>query len=256
MSGGTLSGIGTVTTTNVNTGTLAPGNAANPTGTLNVSGSLTFQSAALYMVGICGTTSAQTNVVAGNATLGGATVELANGSTVTAGVKYTILTTSNGGTVSGTFNATPINFDNLRGTLTYDPTDVFLTFAFPTLSPLLPPNAPANVANTAGGIDSFVNGGATLPTAFQNLTNLSPSQLVDALSHLDGEAATDAEKGAFTLMTQFLDLLLDPSVDGRTGGLGVGASNFAPEQEASFPPDVALAYAALLKKAPPKPKFE
>jgi uncharacterized protein with beta-barrel porin domain len=51
-------------------------------------------------------------------------------------------------------------------------------------------------------------------------------------------------------MTQFLGLLLDPSVDGRTG-----ASNFAPEQQASFPPDVALAYAALVK-APPKPKFE
>jgi outer membrane autotransporter protein len=160
------------------------------------------------------------------------------------------LTTIKGGTVSGTFNSTPVIFGTLKGTLSYDATDVFLTFAFPTLTPLLPPNAPTNVVNTANGIDNFVNGGGTLPAAFQNLTNLSPSQLVNALTQLDGEAATEAEKGAFTLMTQFLGLLLDPSVDGRTG-----ASNFAPEQQASFPPDVALAYAALVK-APPKPKFE
>jgi hypothetical protein len=82
----------------------------------------------------------------------------------------------------------------LKGTLSYDATDVFLTFAFPTLTPLLPPNAPTNVVNTANGIDNFVNGGGTLPAAFQNLTNLSPSQLVNALTQLDGEAATEAER--------------------------------------------------------------
>jgi uncharacterized protein with beta-barrel porin domain len=252
--GGTLRGTGTVGDTQVLSGTLAPGNALNPTGALIVRGSLTLESAALYMIGIIGSTSATTTVVANTATLGGATVQVASGSTVTPGVKYTILTTIKGGTVSGTFNPA-VTFGTLKGTLSYDATDVFLTFAFPTLTPLLPPNAPSNVVNTAGGIDNFVNGGGTLPAAFQNLTNLSPSQLVNALTHLDGEAATDAEKGAFTLMTESLGLLLDPSVDGRTGGLGTGASNFAPEQEASFPPDVALAYAALVK-APPKPKFE
>jgi uncharacterized protein with beta-barrel porin domain len=253
VSGATLSGIGALTTTQVNSGILARGNAANPTGALGVKGSLTFQSAALYMIGINGSAAGSTSV-AGTATLGDATVQVASGSTVTPGVKYTILTTIKGGTVSGTFNPA-VTFGTLKGTLSYDATDVFLTFAFPTLTPLLPPNAPTNVVNTANGIDNFVNGGGTLPAAFQNLTNLSPSQLANALTHLDGEAATDAEKGAFTLMTEFLGLLLDPSVDGRTGGLGTGASNFAPEQEASFPPDVALAYAALVK-APPKPKFE
>jgi hypothetical protein len=252
--GGTLRGTGTVGDTQVLSGTLVPGNALNPTGALIVRGSLTLESAALYMIGIIGSTSATTTVVANTATLGGATVQVASGSTVTPGVKYTILTTIKGGTVSGTFNPA-VTFGTLKGTLSYDATDVFLTFAFPTLTPLLPPNAPSNVVNTAGGIDNFVNGGGTLPAAFQNLTNLSPSHLVNALTHLDGEAATDAEKGAFTLMTESLGLLLDPSVDGRTGGLGTGASNFAPEQEASFPPDVALAYAALVK-APPKPKFE
>jgi autotransporter-associated beta strand protein len=254
VGGGTLSGTGTVGNTQVNSGILAPGPAMG-VGTLSVRGSLAFQSAAFYMVGISGSSSSQTTVVANTATLGGATVEIANGSTVTPGVKYTILTTLKGGTVSGTFNATPITFDNLKGTLTYDATDVFLTFRFNSLAPLLPPNAPTNVVNTVNAIDTFITNGGTLPVGFQNLFNLSPAQLVIALTQRDGEAATDAEKGAFTLMTQFLDLLLDPFVDGRTGSLGVGASNFAPEQEASFPPDIALAYGALLK-APPKPAFE
>src|SRR5262249_45369146 len=54
-----------------------------------------------------------------------------------------------------------------------------------------------------------------------------------------------------------LSLMLDPFVDGRGGsqGSGGGATGFAPEQTASFPPDIALAYNTILK-APPKPNFE
>ena len=53
-SGGTLTGTGTgrsaATTTIMSGGTLAPGNAANPTGTLTIGGNLVFQSGALYLV--------------------------------------------------------------------------------------------------------------------------------------------------------------------------------------------------------------
>jgi outer membrane autotransporter protein len=57
----------------------------------------------------------------------------------------------------------------------------------------------------------------------------------------------------FQQMTQFLSLMLDPFVAGRNGvGGGGGALGFAPEQEADFPSDIALAYDAILK-APPKP---
>lgn len=251
VNGGTLSGIGVVGNTQINTGTLAPGNTANPTGTLTVTGSLTFQSAAFYMVGISGSNASKAGV-SGMATLGGATVTIANGSTPQIGTTYTILTATSG--VSGTFNPT-VTFGNLTGTLSYDPNDVFLTFNFSTITPLLPPGAPVNVVNVANAISNFTSGGGALPAGFQTLFNFSPSQLVNALSQLDGEAATDAEKGAFALMTQFLDLMLDPFVDGRSGGLGAGASNFAPEREASFPPDIAVAYGAVLK-APPKPTFD
>jgi outer membrane autotransporter protein len=57
-------------------------------------------------------------------------------------------------------------------------------------------------------------------------------------------------------MTEYLSLMLDPFVNGRGGaGSGAGASGFAPEQTASFPPDIALAYDSVLK-APPKQNFE
>jgi len=49
--------------------------------------------------------------------------------------------------------------------------------------------------------------------------------------------------------------MLDPFVDGRIGGSGGQAMGFAPERASSFPPDIALAYDAVLK-APPKASFD
>jgi outer membrane autotransporter protein len=55
------------------------------------------------------------------------------------------------------------------------------------------------------------------------------------------------------MMNEFLGLMLDPFVDGRGGPAGTGAAiGFAPDQEATLPPDIALAYASVFK-APPKP---
>src|SRR4029453_2590541 len=61
-----------------------------------------------------------------------------------------------------------------------------------------------------------------------------------------------AQKVGFQLTDQFLNLMLDPFVDGRSGvgGAGHPSLGFAPERE-SMPPDIAHAYAAVLK-APPK----
>ncbi|HTV30110.1 MAG TPA: autotransporter outer membrane beta-barrel domain-containing protein [Xanthobacteraceae bacterium] len=118
------------------------------------------------------------------------------------------------------------------------------------LTPNLPVGAPTNVINAAGAVDSFTNNGGTLPTNFQNLFNLSPSQLQAALTQLDGEASTDAEKGAFELMNQFMGLMLDPFVAGRGSSINGNGLGFAPEQQASLPPEIAQAYASVFK-APP-----
>src|SRR5215831_13733051 len=75
---------------------------------------------------------------------------------------------------------------------------------------------------------------------------------------LSGAAATGAQKVAFQLTDQFLNVMLDPFVDGSSGvgGADHPALGFAPERE-TMPPDIAHAYASVLK-APqaPVPVYE
>jgi uncharacterized protein YhjY with autotransporter beta-barrel domain len=126
--------------------------------------------------------------------------------------------------------------------------DVILTFLGPNaISPSLPQGAPVNAVNVAGGIDKFLANNGTLPAGLLGVAALSGQPLVNALMQLDGQTSTQAENGAFQLMNQFMALMLDPFADGRYGG---GASNFAPDREASLPPDIAMAYASVMK-APP-----
>ena len=89
-----------------------------------------------------------------------------------------------------------------------------------------PPDPPAgaplpiftvNQLNVGHAIDNFFNNGGTLPPAFASLFNLTGSNLTTALEQLSGEPATGAQKVAFQLTNQFLDLMLDPFVDGRCG---------------------------------------
>ena len=173
------------TLVSINGGALAPGQPGSP-GTLSVTGSLVFASAATYMITINGANASKTNVT-GAATPGGASVKVASGSTVTFGKTYTILTASGG--VSGAFNPS-VTFGSMTGTLTYDADDVFLTFGGGSnkITPLLPPGSPQNVLNVAGAIDNFLGSGGTLPPGFTNLFSFTPQQLVNALTQLSGEA--------------------------------------------------------------------
>ena len=155
----------------------------------------------------------------------------------------------------------PINNAILTGSFTISAKTLGTTY-----TGLLPSGSPTNVTNLATALDNFSNNGGNLPAAFQNLYDLPGPQLAAALGELSGETAADAEKGAFNLMNQFLGLMLDPTVDGRSCGGGVNpildpfreqrdcgdrqASGFAPDQQKTFPPDIALAYAGILKTLP------
>jgi uncharacterized protein with beta-barrel porin domain len=77
---------------------------------------------------------------------------------------------------------------------------------------------------------------------------LTGGALGNALTSLSGEAATGGQQAAFQIGNQFLGLMLDPFVDGRSGVAGAGgpALGFAPEQ-AALPDDIALAYSSVLK---------
>ena len=242
--GGTLSGNGTLADLNVdNGGTLQPGIA--PGTALKVTGNLAFQSAALYIVTLNATSSTLTNVT-GTASLAG-TVSAIPLPGVTDRT-YTIL--HSGGLNSTTFNgfsAAP----GFAGTLTYTPTDVLLNL---TADLGTGANLNTNQQNAANALNNAFNSGATLPSNLLSIFNLTGSNLGNALTQLDGEAAVDGEAATFQQMTQFLSLMIDPFAGGHNGGGGGsgGALGFAPERETDFPSDIALAYDAILK-APPKP---
>jgi uncharacterized protein with beta-barrel porin domain len=245
VTGGQLGGFGTVGgTTIANGATLSPGDPTNPTGTLKVTGNLAFQSGALYLLQVSTSGAASTNV-SGSATLTGASVQTVFAPGGSFSKSYDILHATGGlggTTFVGLTGNVPAGFTQ---SLSYTPTDVFLNLSLPNLggaSGSLSQNQQA-VANT---INTFFNNGGAVPPGFVNLFGLTGGNLGNALTQLSGEAATGAEKGAFQLTTQFLELLLDPWTGGR-GGASAGATGFAPEQAASLPPDVALAYASVLK---------
>jgi len=246
VSGGVLGGTGTIGNTQINSGgTFAPGTPGVPGTSMTVSGNLAFQSGALYLVQVNPGSSTMANVT-GAASLGGNVLAaFAPGSYVTR--QYDILHSAglNGTTFAalGTTNL-PAGF---TPSLSYTPTDVFLNLT----SALGPVGGPGgNQQNVANGLNNFFNGGGTLTPNFLTIFGLTGGNLTTALSQLSGEAAADSEQGAFQLMNQFLGLMVDPFANGRGGGGAGGAIGFAPDQASNLPPEIALAYASVLK-APP-----
>jgi outer membrane autotransporter protein len=118
------------------------------------------------------------------------------------------------------------------------PTGVPL-FAF-----LLPSSASDNQRSVANALDTFSSSGGTLPLAFANLFNLSPSDLANALTQLSGEAGTGAAQAATQAMNSFLSLVTNPFADNR---------GFGPERRP--PPSPLLIYKAAYK-APAEPTLD
>lgn len=218
--GGTFGGVGTVGTTTVSGGTLAPG---NPTGTLSVSGDLTFTSASSYMVQVSGASNGLA-VVTGTATLGGATVVVVPTGSIAK--HYTILSA---GTLPDTFNPVVAGLSsNLHATLSYDPNNVYLDLALGYGSGLN-----VNQQNVANALANYFNSTGSLPMV---LANLSPAGLTQA----SGESATGSQQTTFDAMNLFINLLTDVFGSGRSGA--PGATAYADDESAN-------AYAATGKSA-------
>jgi autotransporter-associated beta strand protein len=245
--GATLTGSGTIGSEMVTPGsTFQPGTAGAPGTSSKISGNLAFQSGAIYLVQV-NPTAASYATVSGTATLTGGivNVQFASGS-YTVSKEYTILTASGG--LGGTTFAGLTNTNqpsNVGDTLVYDANDVYLKVT-PSFGAFTGLNI--NQQNVANTLINYFNSTGGIPATFFNLT-------ANGLTQIDGEVAADAEFGAFQLTTQFLNLMLDPFVDGRLGSGGGQALGFAPDVRASLPPDVTLAYASILK-APPQPTFD
>ncbi len=252
-SGGMLAGAGAVSQTTVNSGgTLQPGTPGVPGTILTINGNLAFQSGAAYLVNINGTTASQANAT-GAVTLNGTLeLELHAGSSFNTKTVYSILDPTS---ISGRFTSVSgFNAPGFSGNVTYAANDVLVNLTANIGGTSGSSGLNTNQQNVGTALNNYFNSGGTLPSNFLPLF-AAPG----ALTQSDGEAATGAERSAFQIMTQFLGLMLDPFVDGRLGGFGTagsGAVGFAPEQQDNLPPDVALAYAAILTKAPPPPTFD
>jgi autotransporter-associated beta strand protein len=245
--GARLAGSGTVGSTIIASfGNLAPGPSATP-GAMTVAGNLAFHTGALYIVQVNPTAASTTNITGTAALTGIVGANFAPGSYTRR--SYTILSAAEGRT--GTFDlilpmGLPVGF---QASLSYTDKTVVLDLASQLARQ---PGQSVGQLQVSTAIDRFFNNGGVLPPAFLPLFGLTGSNLSNALSQLSGETATGAQKVGFQLGDQFLNLMLDPFVDGRSGvgGADHPALGFAPERE-TMPPDIAHAYAAVLK-APPK----
>ena len=223
--GTTLAGSGTVGNTAVTGGTLAPGSVGGSIfGPLTVNGTLSFTAASTYMIQVSPTNAGRTNV-SGTATLGNATVSamFMPGSLVAK--QYIILTAAGG--VSGTFNpAVTSNLAAIQPTLTYDANDVFLNVKlnFASTGPLT-----VNQQNVANTLTNFFNSSGGLPAAF---AGLGPAGLTIA----SGELGTGVIQSSIKADDLFINLLLDPTIAGRTGGFapGGGATPFADDDVSAY----------------------
>jgi outer membrane autotransporter protein len=258
-SGALLAGSGTVGATTVNSGgILAPGLIGTP-GTMAVAGNLAFQSGALYLVQVNAANGSAANVTtAGGAALAG-TVNAAFAAASYATHTFTILSAAGGlgGTRFGSLTTgnLPAGF---TANLSYTDTNVILNLTA-TLGAFGAGSLSGNQASVANALNNFFNNGGALPPAFVTIFGLTGGDLGDALSQLSGEAASGGQQAGFQMTSQFLGLMLDPFIEGRSGVAGTSgpALGFAPEREA-LPDDIALAYSSVLKapKAPSTASFK
>ncbi|HLZ05780.1 MAG TPA: autotransporter domain-containing protein [Bradyrhizobium sp.] len=224
-SGGLLMGTGTVGSTQVNAGGIfAPGVGFGTS--MTVQGNLAFQSAALYLVQVNATTSTFANVT-GTASLAGTVGVAFDPSASFVKKQYVILQAAGG--VSGAFSGVGATPGGLIGTVTYDPTHAYLNF---DLNYGAKNNLNTNQQNVANTLSNFFNANGGIATVFASLTPAG-------LSQASGETATGIQQATFNAVNMFLQLLTDPFVSGRSGGVTAnsGAQPYAEE-------DDALAYAA------------
>lgn len=243
--GGALIGTGTVGNTQINSGgVFAPGAVGRPGTSMAVSGNLAFQSGATYRVYL-NPSSSTFATVSGTASLAGSVnAVLAPGNYVTK--QYAILQSA--GLGGSTFSGVTSNLPGLTGILSYTPTSVLLSM---TANLGAGGGLDPNQQSVASAINTYFNAGHQLPPNFLPL--FGPSSSFD-LRAISGESATQALQVVFKTQTGFLFLMLDSGGPPYlTGSMGI--HGFAPEQQVSLPPDIALAYASVLK-APPRQTFD
>jgi autotransporter-associated beta strand protein len=228
--GGTLSGTGTVGSARINDGaTFAPGSGVAGTH-MTVTGSLAFDSGAIYLVQINPAGASSANVGNFGTLAGTVNAQFASGSYVAR--TYTILSATNG--LQGTtFNSLTTN--NLPGGFTAhlsylnDHAVILNLEAVLGLAPSVRLNR--NQQSAATAINKFFNNGGVLPPSFVTVFGLTGAAAGNALTQLSGETAAGSQQTTFNAMTQFMGVMTDPFMAGRGDGAiaGAAATSFADE---------------------------
>ena len=281
--GGALGGTGIVGSVFVNGGTLAPGNSI---GTITVQGNLIFNTAATYLVQVSPSGADRANVIGSASLAGTAQASFASGSYIAR--NYTIVSTTAGR--AGAFDTLttsglPAGF---AASLSYNSTDAILnltavlgqqtsgqstsnqstssqtssTTASGQSVPIV--RLSQNQLNVANSLNTFFNTGGTLTPAFIPVFGLTGVNLANGLSQLSGEAATGAPRAVFEMNNQFLAMMLDPFVDGRSGAYWAGAASgmangFASDAAINFAEDdtaAALPFDTINKAPAPVTTFD
>ncbi|KJC36633.1 autotransporter [Bradyrhizobium sp. LTSP885] len=223
--GATLAGSGIVGTTSIAGGTLAPGSTGGSVfGPLTVQGNLSFTAASTYMIQVSPANAGRTNVT-GTANLGLGSAKVSAvflpGSYVNR--QYTILNATAG--VSGTFDPTVTsNNANLQTSLSYDTNNAYLNIKL-LFNP--PGGLNVNQQNVANAITGFFNATGSVPATFASLN-------AAGLTIASGELGTGVIQSSINADSQFLNLLLDPTIAGRGAGFAApgSASHFADDGDA------------------------
>ncbi len=197
--GATLGGNGVVSTAQIaDGGMLSPGNSV---GLLTVQGSLTFASAANYMVEVSGAVADRTNVT-GVATLNNATVRVTFDPAAFVRERYTILSAAGG--VSGTFRSGIYSDEppSFATSLSYDAQNVYLDVDLKLTGLNI------NQTNIAMSLNSYFDTHGGIPYALGAMT---PEDITQA----SGELSTGVQQNTLQAMTQFMGVMTDPFAANR-----------------------------------------
>lgn len=179
--GGTLGGNGTVGTVVVYSGgTVAPGNSI---GTLYVNGDLIFTPGAVYSVETDAAGNADRLVVSGMVSLDGTLQVLAGSGTYAPATNYSIISTTSGSPISGSFASVTSNLAFLDPSLTYTASGVTLTVTRNDISFVSQALTPNQIAFAS----SLATLGSNNPV-YRTIINLSSEQAANMYSQLSGDA--------------------------------------------------------------------
>ena len=202
-SGGTVDGTGTAGSTQISVGTLSPGTAGNPTGSLTVNGNLFLSSVSTYLATFNGAASSTTDVT-GKATLSGTfTAAATPGSTYSASDLFTVINAPQFGSTTFTQFKTSGSFGNVVPYLIYNANDVQVGFTAGTAwigtTATTNGNVWSNAASWAGGAVP-AQGGAVAATTVATFgsTSGTPQVTINSAASANTVLLTSSATAPFT----------------------------------------------------------